>query len=546
MSSQTPRLGDIVLLQQGIGVIRYYGNVDWDEETSYFGVELKGPSISGGHNGTYNGKKYFTVSGGDGRGIFVKTSNILRVISSEEILEKLAEVYDILKGRKGHSHFIDRARYDDLYTEHEKLQDAYQDKLTEVEDLNTDLAILKEQISMMKGTLHDKIDETAKIHDKVAKAERKLGTRISQFDLESVKKQLEKDANDIENNQSMNIPDYSKTTKKKGHTKQRSTTEIELDQLHDDFSDIAKTVQAYGQKNMDITGPTHYRRFSNTTKQILDEHKRSGQQIGQYTKTAPQKNGKKGKGHRARGSMKIGDITDGQGIDYDTDEEQQKLERESENEDDDNTQQKRKPKTRQSRQSRQLDDEHDQINNTYFNDEQEIKERESNEEDDDDTQPKRTVKSRASRESRQLDDVEVTYGDDDAPPKRTQKSRASRESRQLDGDDIDNYGSEDEDEEEYEEDDHIMEIQDDPLGNNMQIDANIRGKQIKRNKARGSFQVAQPVLSASMLETHNEHHLEEAAGQINGPKDSYHPPTHKKSDTMTSDSSAYRAFMSVD
>eukprot|EP00483_Globobulimina_turgida_P004406 UN04415 len=88
-----------------------------------------------------------------------------------------------------------------------------------------------------------------------------------------------------------------------------------------------------------------------------------------------------------------------------------------------------------------------------------------------------------------------------------------------------------------------MTVQDDPLGNNMQIDSS--HKQVKRNKARGSFQVSQPVLSATFLETHNEHHMEEEAGQINGPKDGTHK-THKKSDTMTSDSSAYRAFMSVD
>eukprot|EP00483_Globobulimina_turgida_P004404 UN04413 len=80
-----------------------------------------------------------------------------------------------------------------------------------------------------------------------------------------------------------------------------------------------------------------------------------------------------------------------------------------------------------------------------------------------------------------------------------------------------------------------MTVPDDPLGNNMQIDSS--DKPVKRNKARGSFQVSQPVLSATFLETHNEHHMEEEAAQINGPKDG--APTHKKTDTMTSDSSAY-------
>ena len=85
-SKRKAKKGDIILLQQGIGVVRYYGEVDFDEERLYYGVELKGPRITGGHNGTYNGKKYFTVTGGDGRGIFIQQSNILRIISSEEIL----------------------------------------------------------------------------------------------------------------------------------------------------------------------------------------------------------------------------------------------------------------------------------------------------------------------------------------------------------------------------------------------------------------------------------------------------------------------------
>jgi hypothetical protein len=266
--------------------------------------------------------------------------------------------------------------------------------------------------------------------------------------------------------------------------------------------------------------------------------------------------------------MKIGDLVDENGIEYDSDPQQQRLERDSENEEDSehDNQAKRKVKSRASRQSRQLDDEELEVNNgDYFAPDEEEHEqaakrtvksrasrgsRQLDDDDDDgvtygngyDDAPKRSTKSRASRDSRQLDDVDVTYdsGDDDAP-KRSRKSRASRQSRQLDDEDIDNYGSEDEDEdEEEEEDERIMTVQDDPLGNNMQIDSS--SKQVKRHKARGSFQVSQPVLSATFLETHNEHHMEEEAGQINGPKDA----THKKSDTMTSDSSAYRAFMSVD
>lgn len=255
---RTPQLGDIVLLQQGIAVVRYYGTVDFDMEgNKYFGVELKGPRIAGGHNGTYNGKKYFETSGGDGRGIFVRKP--IRIISSEEILEKLAEIYDILKGRRSHSHFIDRATYDDLYIQHEQLKEELNEKNNEVDDLNMDLSLLKEQINMMKGTLGDKIDETAKMNEKISNAEKKLGSRLSQVNLDSVTKQLQKEKAQTQPQQhKVQIPDYSQTTKKENninnnnttkHRKQRSSTTIELDQLNDNFSDIARSVQAMGQKD---------------------------------------------------------------------------------------------------------------------------------------------------------------------------------------------------------------------------------------------------------------------------------------------------------
>eukprot|EP01083_Nonionella_stella_P035484 96803_1 len=528
MSSKDAKIGDIVLLKQGIGVVRYYGPVDFDEDTPYYGVELKGPSTPGGHNGTYNGKTYFETTGGDGRGIFIRKP--LRIITSEEILEKLAEIYDILKGRKGHSHFIARATYDDLLNEHQQLKEDLQDKQAELEELNMDNSILKEQITMMKGTLGDKIDETAQMNTKIHRAEKKLGSRLSQIDLSSVQHQLEAERMGT-NQPKMEIPDYAATTntnaKKKGHRKQRSSTTIELDNLQDNFGEIARNVQSYGQKDA-VSGPMHYRKFSNTTKQILDQHRAGGAMIGQYGDMNG--NAEVVQSHRARESMEIRDLVDENGIEYDSDEEQQRLERDS----DEENAPKRTVKSRASRESRQLDG--DELNNGdyYMNDETEVNERESAEEDDPDEAPKRKVKSRQSRESRQLDDVEVGYGaEDDAPPKRMPKSRRSRDSQQLDEADVEAAHEDDEDEEENEAfDSHAV------------IDHSAATKKTEqRHKARESYPIPAPVLSAAVLETHNEHHLEKEAGQINGPKDH---KTHKKNMSMTSDSSAYRAFMSVD
>merc|ERR1712062_712031 len=241
-----------------------------------------------------------------------------------------------------------------------------------------------------------------------------------------------------------------------------------------------------------------------------------------------------GKGHKARESMKIGDIVDEHGIDFDDDEYDQ-LERQSNDEKDEESQPpQRQNKSRASRESRQLND--DEIKNEFLSEiEQEVQERESNEEEEEEEEeevvetPKRSKKNRSSRESRQLQpheyDQSMNADDNNGndSPKRMNKSRSSRESRKInpqtdivfDDDDLEEY--------EVVNDDNV---------------------QKPKHKARGSVQIESSVLSSSALETHNEHHMEEEAAQINGPKDVYNK--HKKSDTMTSDSSAYRAFMSVD
>jgi len=565
-----------VLLKQGIGVVRYYGKVDFDETQNYFGIELKGPPIAGGHNG--NG--YFKTRGGDGRGIFVLQP--IRVISSEEILEKLAEIYDILKGRRGHSHFIDRATYDELLLQHEQLKEELSDKTSLLDDLNMELALCKEQIAMMKGTLGDKIEETAKMNEKITEAEKKVGSRLSQITLDSVVNQLQREkqqtGNDGGAQPPLQIPDYSQTTSSK-HRKQRSSTTLELDQLNDDFGDIARSVEAFGQKDIKIAGPTHYRKFSNTTKQVLESYsKNAGMSVGQFNRyhgsntfgmlqdhqeeeeepsqpvepvAATNINGvtaskPTGKGHRARGSMKIADIVDENGIDYGSDEEQANqndLHRDSADEAEENEanhSKQRTKRTRQSRESRQLND--NEVNQgDYFEDEY-----------DGNEPAKRTQKTRQSRESRQLDDEQVVQGMDEGESeeeedvnmeeastanKRVAKPRAARDSMQINDNQVD----------QYEEDDDDEDVDDELLDDNLHGSHNSNGKQriVSAKKARGSFQLEQPILSASAVETHNG--LNGMNGAAGGTEQSAETgKAHKKSDTMTSDSSAYRAFMTVD
>ena len=76
-----------------------------------------------------------------------------------------------------------------------------------------------------------------------------------------------------------------------------------------------------------VSGPTHYRKFSNTTKMIMDQHKNGNDNGWKQTSSS--------KGHKARDSMKIGDIVDEHGIEYASEEEeeqQQRLERQSNDE----------------------------------------------------------------------------------------------------------------------------------------------------------------------------------------------------------------------
>lgn len=58
--STSIKLGDAVLLSKAIGVVLYIGPVQWNQNKNeiYAGLELS-TSISNGHNGTYNGYKYF-------------------------------------------------------------------------------------------------------------------------------------------------------------------------------------------------------------------------------------------------------------------------------------------------------------------------------------------------------------------------------------------------------------------------------------------------------------------------------------------------------
>merc|ERR1712130_916808 len=188
------------------------------------------------------------------------------------------------------------------------------------------------------------------------------------------------------------------------------------------------------------------------------------------------------------------------------------------------------------------------------------------------------VKKRASRESRQIDDMEMGVDEpidemvdlqrsvspqdnhQDTSPKRLVKSRAAPESKQMDDitadmqldEEIGDFevieheeGADTEHQKEKETgtrtEKEIVTVRDDNLGYNMQIDSMTK-KTVKRQQARGSMQIEQPVLTASVLETFAEDQREDEAAAVLGPVDdaSAEPQAHARTDTMNSNSTAYR------
>merc|ERR1719510_2020048 len=86
------RVGDVIICEQGLGIVRFAGEIQpWDE--TVLGVELKDSSQvdpRGNTNGTWNGVTYFTCP--DNAGVFVTQEDIKRVVTSEEILLRCAQL----------------------------------------------------------------------------------------------------------------------------------------------------------------------------------------------------------------------------------------------------------------------------------------------------------------------------------------------------------------------------------------------------------------------------------------------------------------------
>merc|ERR1712060_449874 len=107
------RVGDVLICDQGLGIVRYVGPVENDEEIwptnsglgcyiDRIGIELKDSSKAkpkGIHNGTWMKKYYYTCP--EKTGLFIREEDIRRLVSAEEILHRCAQMNtEIIELRK--------------------------------------------------------------------------------------------------------------------------------------------------------------------------------------------------------------------------------------------------------------------------------------------------------------------------------------------------------------------------------------------------------------------------------------------------------------
>eukprot|EP01084_Bolivina_argentea_P297833 513164_1 len=137
---QKPRIGDIVVINGRIGVIRSCGNVDLDTTQKYYGIELKG----GSYNQRNNNRMFRREQ--------------IKIVSSEQLIDKLTEIYNI----------------NNLYDEHQLLKQEYLIKCDEINRLSLNVALFNQQICSMKQICHDQDIKLTHVSDKYDKYEDKI------------------------------------------------------------------------------------------------------------------------------------------------------------------------------------------------------------------------------------------------------------------------------------------------------------------------------------------------------------------------------------
>lgn len=114
----TARPGDVVLLENTLGVVR-------SKKGNQFSVEVKGKS--GSNN------------------IMVVADSVLRIISSEELLHKVASLWGILQGEDCSIHFVSRAMHEQTLRDNAFLQKQIDQIQSECEALHMTIKELNKE-----------------------------------------------------------------------------------------------------------------------------------------------------------------------------------------------------------------------------------------------------------------------------------------------------------------------------------------------------------------------------------------------------------------
>ncbi|ETO26395.1 restin-like protein [Reticulomyxa filosa] len=176
-STTLPRVGDAVLLENArVGIVRYVGPLHTDSSVN-FGIEVKGDALRGGHDGTVDNRKYFQSEAGHG----MLTREIERVIPAEELLEKVAYLYAIIKSDGGTTknesreamigqQFVDKTRYAKLLEEYRSLQVLNDQLKAKNESLEFENQLLRTQSA-------HKVEDLVTLHNKVNSWASRFGMR---------------------------------------------------------------------------------------------------------------------------------------------------------------------------------------------------------------------------------------------------------------------------------------------------------------------------------------------------------------------------------
>eukprot|EP01084_Bolivina_argentea_P099644 179096_1 len=133
---ELPRRGGVVLVEQGLGVVRFVGDVDFDNKGTHIGIEIKGSTINCGHDGSLNGTKYFDIeTQNQNNGLFIEMHDIIRTVTSEEMLAKLAALYDIVTGKVSNPHFVECTKYNDMRQQNQNLQQTVHQQSIRIQNL---------------------------------------------------------------------------------------------------------------------------------------------------------------------------------------------------------------------------------------------------------------------------------------------------------------------------------------------------------------------------------------------------------------------------